>query len=85
MAFKHLIENKTICVNEGELIVGERGPVRKAVPTYPELFCHSLQDLDVVSGRAKVPFIVCLRIMRRAVDALELFDDVETRGRGGTN
>ena len=58
LAFKYLMENKTICINDGELIVGERGPVPKAVPTYPELCCHSLQDLDVLSGRAKVPFIV---------------------------
>jgi formate C-acetyltransferase len=58
LAFKHLMENKTLCINDGELIVGERGPVPKAVPTYPELCCHSLQDLDVLSSRAKVPFIV---------------------------
>jgi formate C-acetyltransferase len=58
LAFKHLMENKTICINDGELIVGERGPAPKAVPTYPELCCHSLQDLDVLSGRAKVPFTV---------------------------
>ena len=58
LAFKHLMENKTICINDGELIVGERGPVPKAAPTYPELCCHSLQDLDVLNSRAKVPFIV---------------------------
>ncbi|MHC4750085.1 MAG: pyruvate formate lyase family protein, partial [Planctomycetota bacterium] len=26
LAFKYLMENKTICINDGELIVGERGP-----------------------------------------------------------
>lgn len=58
LAFKYLMENKTICINDGELIVGERGPFPKAVPTYPELCCHSLQDLGILSGRSKVPFIV---------------------------
>lgn len=58
LAFKYLMENKTICINDGELIVGERGPVPKAAPTYPELCCHSLQDLDLLNSRAKVPFIV---------------------------
>ncbi|HXZ98637.1 MAG TPA: pyruvate formate lyase family protein, partial [Candidatus Acidoferrum sp.] len=58
LAFKHLMENKTICINDGELIVGERGPGPKAVSTYPELCCHSLKDLDLVNSRAKVPFIV---------------------------
>lgn len=58
LTFKYLMENKTICISDGELIVGERGPIPKAVPTYPELCCHSLQDLGVLSGRAKISFIV---------------------------
>ena len=33
LAFQYLIEHRTICINEGELIVGERGPVPKAVPS----------------------------------------------------
>ena len=28
-AFEYLLRNKKICINEGELIVGERGPVTK--------------------------------------------------------
>ena len=35
MAFKYLMEHKTVCINEGELIVGEKGPAPKATPTYP--------------------------------------------------
>jgi len=48
LAFRHLLENKAICILEGELIVGERGPAPKATPTYPEVCCHSLEDLDVL-------------------------------------
>ena len=44
LAFKYILEHKYICVNEGELIVGERGPAPKATPTYPEICIHSLQD-----------------------------------------
>jgi pyruvate formate-lyase/glycerol dehydratase family glycyl radical enzyme len=58
LAFKYLMENKTIGINDGELIVGERGPIPKAVPTYPELCCHTLQDLGILNSRAKVPFNV---------------------------
>ena len=58
MAFKHLLENKAICINDGELIVGERGPAPKATPTFPELCCHSLEDLDVMNSRERTPFIV---------------------------
>lgn len=58
LAFKHLLERKTIVINDGELIVGERGPAPKATPTYPELCCHSLQDLDVLNSREKIPYAV---------------------------
>ncbi len=51
LAFKYLLENKELCVNEGELIVGERGPEPKATPTYPELCVHSLHDLDLLNSR----------------------------------
>jgi len=55
-AFRYLMEHKTICINEGELIVGEKGPAPKAAPTYPELCCHSLQDLDILDSREKISF-----------------------------
>jgi len=58
LAFKYLLENKMICINEGELIVGERGPSPKATPTYPELCCHSLEDLEVLNSRERTPFLV---------------------------
>jgi len=58
MAFKHILGNKKICINEGELIVGERGPAPKATPTYPEVSLHSLQDLEILDSRPKVWFKV---------------------------
>jgi pyruvate formate-lyase/glycerol dehydratase family glycyl radical enzyme len=58
LLFEYLMEHKTICINEGELIVGEKGPSPKAAPTYPELCCHSLADLDILSSREKIPFAV---------------------------
>jgi len=61
LAFQYLMEHKTICINEGELIVGEKGPAPKATPTYPELCCHSLQDLDILNSREKTRFAVSER------------------------
>lgn len=58
LAFKALMENKTICINDGELIVGERGPAPKATPTYPELCCHTLEDFDIIDKRQKIFFRV---------------------------
>jgi formate C-acetyltransferase len=58
LAFKYILEHKKICINDGELIVGERGPEPKATPTYPEICVHSLQDLDILDQRPKVSFKV---------------------------
>ena len=56
LAFKYVLENKHICINEGELIVGERGPAPKAVPTYPEICLHSMEDLEILHTRLKVSY-----------------------------
>ncbi len=57
-SFKYILENKHICINNEELIVGERGPAPKETPTYPEITVHSLQDLDILNTRSKVWFRV---------------------------
>lgn len=58
LAFKHLLEKETIWIGDGELIVGERGPAPKAVPTYPEICCHSLKDLRILNSREKTAYAV---------------------------
>ena len=57
-SFRYILENKHICINDDELIVGERGPAPKETPTYPEITVHSLQDLDILNSRSKVWFRV---------------------------
>jgi formate C-acetyltransferase len=56
MTFRHILAHKDICINPGELIVGERGPEPQACPTYPEICLHSLQDLEILKNRKKIPF-----------------------------
>lgn len=58
LAFKHILEKKSIHIGEGELIVGERGPAPKATPTYPEICTHSLKDLHILNTREKIPYRV---------------------------
>jgi formate C-acetyltransferase len=58
LAFKYLLENKQLCINDGELIVGEKGREPKATPTYPELCTHSLNDLEILDSRERIPFKV---------------------------
>ena len=57
-AFRHLMEHKTIHIGADELIVGERGPSPKGAPTYPELCCHSMPDLEILDTREKVSYRV---------------------------
>ena len=51
MNFYEICKQKTIYIGEDELIVGERGPRPKAVPTFPELTCHSVEDLHILNTR----------------------------------
>ncbi len=64
--FKNLCEKKTIYIGDDELIVGERGPYPKAVPTFPELTCHSLEDLRILDSRQMTRYAV-------AAEALEIY------------
>jgi len=58
LSFEHLFLNKKLCIQDGELIVGERGPAPKQTPTYPEICLHSLEDLHILDTRRKVSFKV---------------------------
>jgi formate C-acetyltransferase len=58
LALQHVMEHKTIYIGDEELIVGERGPSPKGTPTYPELCCHSLEDLEILNAREKIAYRV---------------------------
>ncbi len=58
LAFKYLMEHKTVYIGDDELIVGEKGHAPRAAPTYPEICCHSLEDLDILESRDNVSFQV---------------------------
>jgi pyruvate formate-lyase/glycerol dehydratase family glycyl radical enzyme len=58
LAFKYIMEHKTLWIGDGELIVGERGPAPKGTPTFPELCCHSMEDLEILDSREKISYKV---------------------------
>lgn len=58
LVFKHYMENRTLCINDGELIVGEKGDSPQSTPTYPELCCHTMEDLDIMDRRDIISFKV---------------------------
>ncbi|MRR29341.1 formate C-acetyltransferase/glycerol dehydratase family glycyl radical enzyme, partial [bacterium] len=58
MSFAFLLEHKRIAILDGELIVGEKGDQPKSAPSFPELCCHSLEDLDILNTRPLTSFKV---------------------------
>lgn len=58
MMLRHYFENKTLYIGDGELIVGEKGCRPLAAPTFPELCCHTLEDMDVMDSRDLISFRV---------------------------
>lgn len=67
---KYFLENKKFSYNNGELIIGERGPEPKATPTYPEICLHSIEDLEILNTRPKVSFKVdeeCKNIYKNTI------------------
>ncbi|RZN63151.1 MAG: formate C-acetyltransferase/glycerol dehydratase family glycyl radical enzyme [Thermoproteota archaeon] len=58
LAFKYLMENVSLPVEDGQLIVGLRGTGVKEVPTYPEICTHSLEDLEILDTRKNMPYKV---------------------------
>jgi formate C-acetyltransferase len=58
MSFAYLLEHKRLAIYDGELIVGEKGDSPKAAPSFPELCCHTLEDLDILNTRPLTSFKV---------------------------
>jgi len=49
--FLEICKQKKIYIGNNELIVAERGPFPKSVPTFPELTCHTVEDFNVLNSR----------------------------------
>ncbi len=64
LCFRHICRHKSLYIGPRELIVGERGPAPKACPTYPELTCHSLDDLQALADRKKTRYEASADVLR---------------------
>ena len=49
---------KTLYIGDGELIVGEKGDSPHGAPTFPELCCHTVEDMHVMNDRELINFSV---------------------------
>ena len=56
--FKNLMENRKLYIGEDELIVGEKSEGPQVVPTFPELCCHTVEDMTVMNDRKYISFKV---------------------------
>jgi formate C-acetyltransferase len=57
-SLQYLMEKKEIYIGSEDLIVGERGSAPKETPTFPELCCHSIEDLEILDTREKTSYAV---------------------------
>ena len=57
-ALLNVMKHKELCINPGELIVGEKGDGPQTAPTFPELICHSIEDMRVMDVRELISFKV---------------------------
>ena len=58
LVFQHVMEHKRLWLGDGELIVGEKGEEPQWAPSFPELCCHTMEDLAVMDQREKIFFRV---------------------------
>lgn len=49
---------KMLYIGDGELIVGEKGDSPHGAPTFPELCCHSVEDMHIMNDRELISFTV---------------------------
>ena len=69
----HIMENKRLCINPGELIVGEKGDGPQSAPTFPELICHSVEDMRIMDARELISFKVAAEDFSVQADRIRPF------------
>lgn len=58
LSMKEIFSKKELNIEDGELIVGEKGSSPQSTPTFPELCCHTLEDMHVMNDRDLICFKV---------------------------
>ena len=70
LTLRHFFAHKTISIHRGELIVGEKGDGPQSAPTFPELCCHTIEDMRIMDRRELIRFAVTpedLRIQKEEI------------------
>lgn len=56
LSMLEIFTRKKITIQPGELIVGDKGDGPQAAPTFPELCCHTLEDMHTMNDRELISF-----------------------------
>ncbi len=64
------MENRTLYLGEGELIVGEKAGGPQEAPTFPELCCHTLEDMRIMDARDLISFKVTDGALKAQADTV---------------
>ena len=71
LSMKEIFSRKTITIEDGELIVGDKGAGPQSTPTFPELCCHTLEDMKVMNDRELICFKVSDEDMKRCAKGMK--------------
>lgn len=55
-ALYEYMRQRKLYIGEGELIVGEKSEGPQVAPTFPELCCHTLEDMHIMNDRELISF-----------------------------
>ena len=58
LVLKEYFSKKTLYLGDDELLVGEKGKDPQCSPTFPELCCHTIEDMHIMNDRKLVNFTV---------------------------
>jgi formate C-acetyltransferase len=58
LSFKNYLEKRDLYLGKYELIVGEKGTEPQTAPTFPDLCCHTVEDLEIMDKRKYISFKV---------------------------
>ncbi len=65
---REYMAKRKLYIGEGELIVGEKSEGPQVAPTFPELCCHTLDDMRIMDARELISFKVSEQAMNEQRD-----------------
>ena len=55
-ALYEYVRKRSVGIYDGEMIVGEKASRPAAAPTFPEICCHTVEDMEIMDARERICF-----------------------------